>query len=340
MQQTAAELIVVPDAEYAHLEEDVLNRLSLKLSKWLAEHDRAGSRDTTHTPAAVEPLLVLATPKRLMPEDVSRWTLLVGARVNGLRSWQAEWVQNTHLIVVDLATGAATTRRLFLSQKRQHTPEPSMSGLPPGEFDAATVRVGVGRYRPFESYTSGLPGPGRYAMSVVYFDWASNTVVAQVGEPASTGPPETTAQSTLGVRASPQVQTEPRSDGRLLRFTMPAMTTPGAPLIADVSIDVPVPESSVQIRRSATDQPIDRAETGLLPVTLLMFARDAVAPVRVDLMAPARLNGLPGPAARVQATFSFNVYSFAAAESLGGEYQAYLVVGSHLLGPRSVQVDQ
>jgi hypothetical protein len=317
----AIDLITLPDEKYLELEDDALTQLSLAFSQWSSGGDSG-------PPEAVdlEPLLVVSSPNRLLPEDGNRWPLLVGRRINGLRAWQADWDQNAHIIRVDLQSGEVLTQRLVVSLKRKKPPKSSGQPPRPSDFDAATVRAGVQRYEPFSTHRT-TPDEGRFALSVIYLDWLSNTVVTEIGEPPGFSPSQTNATPTVGVEwrtnSPDSVEVSP------LSFSLAEKGDPKNGLIMNFAINASISDLAA---RSVTSP--DESYDTLLPVTVLLFRRDDASPARISLLAPTNTGGQPS----VNASFAVDLLTLPGAESLGGAYQAYVVAGKFIQGPRAVRI--
>lgn len=332
MQQDAAKLIDLPDAAYGALDTRALDSLSKRLSDLVSQQVEAP--ENAAQARAMAPLLVVGSPRRVAAEATSQWPLLVGQQSSGWRAWAVSWRLNARVVMCDLQSGRVISDRLEGSEKRQRTPVPSMGRAAPNDFDAATLSTGVTAYRPFADLV--MPDtvlPARYALTVIAFDWKSNTVVTTVSARAGAAPQiaaRPAARPTPGIVLSPQ----PAAPGApVMSLKAPARVEPGRPLPVSASLNLSVEEGAVI---SAGDAAAPARSPALLAVTAILLRRDAETPVVIPMWVPAQLQGPDGPAQRASATFTFDANQLHDTAELRGLFQLYLVAGRHTLGPHPV----
>ncbi len=327
MQQEAAKLIDLPDAAYGALDDRALDALSRRLSELASRHVEAP--ENAAQARAMPALLVAASPRRVAAEAVSQWPLLVGQQTSGWRAWTVSWRLNARVLIADLQSGQLATPLLEVSEKRQRAPAPSMSRAVPNDFDAATVSTGVTHYRPFADLVAPDAAlPARYALTVIAFDWKSNTVVTTVS-PRTGAPPQMLPRRVAS--PTPGVVSAAASGAPLLTLKAPSRVEPGRPLQVTASLDLSVEEGAVIAAvGSSSNVPT------LLAVNAVLIRRDADSPVVVPLWVPAQVQGPTGPGQRASATFSFDLNRLHDTTELRGLCQLYLVAGRHTLGPHPV----
>jgi hypothetical protein len=314
-QAKAVQAVTLLDGEYGRIDEGRATALSVALS---AQISRPAPPPPPGTPLGVPelaPVLAFGAPKRLQLAREPALPGLVAARRTGLRRWQVETAPNLRIVAVNLADGAVTSSRLIGSPKRQAPPAPSMSRPRPEGVNAAAIGTGV---MPFANVLTDLIGygkswsRGRYAFTVVEFDWVSNTVVVEMTG-GSAAPATPAARKPFPPLLARRDELPAAHEG--VDFRLPPPAEPGAPQQVQVALALP-PGHGVLAK---TDVP----GASLLVGSLLLLRLDAEQPLRADLAIPVRT---PAADARVQVLFSFDLKAALPAGLPRGSYQTYLCV--------------
>jgi hypothetical protein len=303
----AVELITIPDGQYRTIGEARLRTMSGQLAP--------GDEDLEK--GAVSPILAIGGPKVLDLQTMRNLSVLVATRVDGKRAWAVDRDQNLTWFVTDLSTGVLKIQAdRALDKLRMMTPEPSGSGKPPSDFDSKVVRYAVERMQVPDMFGDRWP-QGRYAVTLIYFDWASNTYVFAT-KPQPKEKPE------LRLAPTPNVQAMP---GPVLEATGNVMST-GKPGSADSTL------VRVVVSMSADDAPLAKSTDPavshpLLPLTIVLQKLDSGLPDALNLAVPVVVeNG------RIMTRFALNLKDHVQLSALHGEYQVYLSAGAIVTGPR------
>lgn len=307
----AAEILALGDGEFLALDDGRVQALQDRL----ADRFRPDPFKSPPGAAPETPSFVALGAPRSVPAG-GPVPVLVGSRMTGKRRWEAHWDQNACLAAVDLATGRCRTGWPFIPGKRRVAPPPSGSGAPPDAANASSTGTAVQKIDLRRAFD--LPaGAARIALTMIYYDWVSNTAVVEIRGEGK--PPEAAPRSASGFLGKAEVS------GTAL--AVPASAAAGAPVLVRGSIDLPA--------ESAAAVPDADAPGARLAVATVLFAKlDDEDPARVELAAPAEVSG-----GRVRAGFSFD-----AREALGedraleGHYRVYLLAGAAVAGPYPLSV--
>jgi hypothetical protein len=281
------------------------------------------------------------------------------SRTTRLRNWEVNIAPNTTLIAVDLADGTVRRGHAFQSNKQRDTAEleRSMTGPRPTPLQArGNSNVG---YRFDARRLLGLPWvPSRQALTVIVYDWTSNTVTvrlerpgAEVAEPAPI-PFDRAWQLVAGhprraklpsfIR-SPQ---SPKVDGEGVRVSVPEQAVAGAPLVVQGTARVKVlPGSVVSPPPRAELDPVPwepgagvEVPRAMLRVMLLLVSKDVIDPPRIDVEVPVFGKDAVRPGDVVDAYFGIDLNQHLQDPVPPGEYLVYAVCGEHLAGPQRMVV--
>jgi len=327
-QAKAVDLVTLPDAEYGAVDAERGTALSLALAAALRRSAMPAPPGAPLAVPVLEPVLALGAPRRLQLTHEPALPALVAARRTGMRRWQVEETQNLRIVATRLADGTVMSNLLHGSPKRQAPADPSMSPPPPDAINAASVATGV---LPARNLLTGLNGygkawpRGRYAFTIVEFDWVSNTVIVDMLGGANP-PPQPMPARPFPPLIARRDELPAAHEG--VDFRMPAPAEPGAPRQVQVALALPSGHAVL----AKTEVP----GASLLVGSLLLLKLDADQPLRADLAIPVRA---PAGDARVQVLFSFDLKAALPAGVPRGSYQAYLVFGSSVSGPRILTVE-
>ena len=327
-QAKAIEAVTLADSEYGAVDAERGTALGLALSAVISRPLMPAPPGTPLAMPELTPVLALGAPKRVQLTREPALPALVAARRTGLRRWQVDLDQNLRIVAVNLGDGTVMSSLLLGSPKRQAAPEPSMSQPRPDAVNAASVATGV---MPFANVLNGLNGfgkpwtRGRYALTVIEFDWVSNTVMVEMS-----GGGKVATQSAAAKPFPPLLarRDEVPAAHEGIDFRLPPSAEPGGPQQVQVALGLP----AGRVVLAAAEMP----GASLLVGSVLLLRLDAQQPLRADLAIPVRTPPADG---RVQVLFSFDIKAALPNALPRGSYQCYLVFGDTVAGPRTLTVD-
>jgi len=316
-QEKAVALLRLPDDEYPDLDEDRLLALQGRL------------RDLLSKPPGTEALLALGAPRTANLDASKEIPLLVGVRYTARRAWEVHLDENALLVAVDLGTGALHAGWPLIKDKRRPTPVPSRTGPAPEGFKSKALTTGVKRTDLARSVEAVL-GPSRLALTVIVYDWVSNTVVIELTRrdvaPTEVAPRNPTTALT---RTTPGSGI-PKLDGSGAALAISKDIDPGDPVTIGGAVDLPLADAVV----------VPSAAPGggsLLVANVLIRKLDETLPVSLELAVPAEVRGGPKDGS-VRAYFEFDALRMITGTRLSGEYQVYLITGVRVFGPYPLKV--
>jgi hypothetical protein len=307
--------------------------------------------------------LLLGAPPRIDLARRKELPLLLLARTSGQRDWEVRFTRNATLIAVDLDEGTIRRRHAFQSSKRRtpaQTPG-SMQGPPPNGDEARSVSS----YAELLGARSllGLPWhAARYALTVIDYDWVSNTVVTrlEVREGWPTEPlffpaeraAELGARAGAGTTASDELPAfvrstaSPKLDAEGIAISVPAEVKPGAgriPVLGTLRVKLPpgaivaFPASEKPAVELASSR-LEQLPRAVLRTTLLLVRKDVVDPPRVDLEVPVFQKEPVKEGDPANAYFAIDLARHVPEPLSPGEYLVYAIVGPYLAGPHRMVV--
>jgi hypothetical protein len=336
---TAIETVRLRDDEYFALDDAGVKRLQDALVARLTGGPLPPPDEPEIEP---EPVLALGAPASVAVDRHDDLPVLMAKQATGLREWQVHPAQNELIVAVDLRSGTLRTSRLHVSHKREAARPPSGSGPRPDDLNAEALLIGVNRYAGV-GRALGLPWrPGRFALTVLEHDRASNTVTVELSGPTSAPEPP------LGFRVPSPFLAPEKANGaggpEEASLTVPAHVKLQGPIPVAGTLRVPrataVLAPALRHDPGAPEDPRDvkLGDPHLVIASLLLVALDAEAPIAVDLAVPAHDVRGPGGEALVEARFAFDARAATGGHVLGGLYQVYLVTGDRVVGPRRLVV--
>lgn len=246
-----------------------------------------------------------------------------------LRAWEVLPRRNTALVAVDAASGAVRCGGCYPSAKRE---------VPTRSQDPATRPTSEDGPSPMAD-ADALPArdllklpwrAGALHLTVLYYDWPSNTVTARLGAGAAPPAPLSAAESLSAAKlpaalpAGITVLSSARASGGAdTSITVGASKPDPRHLWISGEVKLPLPAGGVVATPGG-------GVAGVVRGALLFLRRDSPTPAQVDLAIP-----VPGAAALpagvpVQARFAVDL---GPAALRPGETLLYLVVGPAIAGP-------
>jgi hypothetical protein len=306
----AVELLKMPDEAYFSAGDDRILVLQRALSKIYREAEMSGSRDA-------QPSIAIGAPRKAVSKD--ELPLLIATHQTGLRNWQVDPKQNLFVVATNLDTAQVRLARPLVPGKRERTPRPSASGVPPNESLAEQVSNHVQRLNVAGLWSDGL-APGRYALTVIIYDWLSNTVLVD-WRPSKQIPAAETTQWVPEVLAQARDEPVPREG---LAFHLPERVAAAAPVLLRASVSLP----AGHLPRMRLE---DRPEARLVPATVLLVRLDEPLAFSVDIGVPVK--SVAQPTDRINAIFATDLRHAKRDELSAGTYRSYLIVGPDIAGP-------
>ena len=320
-QRRAAQLLTLPDHDYFAFDEQRTLATQLRL----AELFDAGALPPTATPE-VPLFAALGAPRQLDLNRHSELPVLVALRYTGQREWEVHHQQNIWLLAVELNSGAAHIGRLFNPGKRELTPEPSKSSNPPDSIDAGAVYTSVQRIDLRRAIARDWQ-PGRLAVTVIFYDWKSNTAVVELQGEGSVAKPLPLGQPSPFLTHIDPSLAPAMADGAAFAIQSGAGRSATAVTLAfDLSRD-----NQLLI--------MDREKRALLlKATLLLLQLDDNRPLLIDVLTPASLLKSPSGESRLRGAVQLDLRA-ATERTLTGAYQVYLLAGDRVIGPQSLVLE-
>ncbi|HWR51288.1 MAG TPA: hypothetical protein VN428_09285 [Bryobacteraceae bacterium] len=312
-QAKARSAIRLADDDYFDVSTERLTELQSRIA------GEEGGVPVPPRPGSLPFVLAAGAPRTIDTARRSTLPVLVATRLSGQRRWEVEYNHNAWFVVSDLITGRVTAARPFVPGKRELNAKPSMRGTPPNAINAATL-VNAVRTVDVRSFAPVEWQRGRVAVTVVYFDTSSNTVVVELmGAEREKRALPTAPSSFLLPIAAP----DPRAAGVCL--SVPEKAGAG-PVHVRGSVEV--------IAEHAAVFPGAGGEGHILSAALLLLKRDEPEPVYIGLAAPVSKHG-----ESFRGSFEFDLRKAVDGADLAGAYQAWLVAGDRVVGPRPITVE-
>lgn len=328
----AVTLLKLADADYFHLDEARESRIQLAL---IAMDDFEGT--------------VIGAPGKVDVGSQERLPLLWATRKSNLRKWKVVDERNSTVVVSDLGSGRVTLHDAFGGPKRlnYHSLPTSAAGSPGAVRSPRGASVSTNMLQLKE--LANLPWqPGRYAITILMHDWASNTVVLNlvrngtgVGEEAAQAPRISPAKALV-------VQEKVRG---MARAASPAITfsrSDSTPALHGEGIVLAAPERHSLAGRRALVHGAARlhlapgniveahsaAPQAIVRLAMLVCRIDEPIPRKIDLDIPVETTVRP-PKAGDPVTVAFNVDIENALRTrlAPATYQIYVVGNEYLAGP-------
>lgn len=312
-QDEAARLLDLPANDYFSFDESAQMRLQDALMQ-RATGGAAPSRN-----ALPDPLLALGAPKSVHLERQSTVPVLVASVASGLRGWQVNYRPNLHLLLRNLTTGELSAVQPLVSMRRGSPQLASGKGTPPSDANAASVYSSVERIDLRERLPEALK-PGRFALTAVVNDLASNTVPIGI----EGGAPAPAAKA-----SAPQPYVRHRLETRPMPDTV--VQVPKSVSTRDEALV----RVALQVGDDAGVSPSSPSPSWVSHVVLVKLdERAQIIPVTVPVQRIG--NGPRGP---YNAVFQVDLRA-ALNAPLAGAYQVYIDAGNRLLGPYPLTVTQ
>lgn len=321
-QRQAVQLLTLPDEDYFAFDQARTRAAQLQLANLF----KVGPRPAPTAPPLDTPVFVaLGAPRQLDVARHSELPVLIALRYTGQREWEAHYKQNIWLLVTDLESGATHIGYLFRADKRERTPQPSRSGTPPDPINARGVRTSLQRIDLRRAIARDWR-PGQFAVTVIFYDWKSNTAVVELqGEgnavkPLPIGQPSsflTTIDSSL-------------APAMIDSASFALQSGAGRSSTVTLAFDLPRDHQLLLIDREK--------RTPLLKATLLLLQLDDRWPVQIDLLAPVNLLKPANGESRLRGAVQFDLRA-ATERVLTGAYQVYLLAGDQVIGPWPLLLD-
>jgi len=259
--------------------------------------------------------IVLALPSQVELSQHPSFPFVWGLQMNALRGWEVSSKLNARLLITELQGEEISVGHLLIPHGKRFSPKPFLSRKGPKPEDQALAQSNANLEKSSFMQVFGVsPAPGRYAVTVFYHDWPSETSVVTVSssngvesaaalaapsllsEPATQSYTKQAAQRDknnlpsyeprAGVGALPTLGLTARLErdpaGRLIALGQLRLTK-NEVITANSSLKGKVPDAFVRLH--IVVMTLDQAETTIktLIAPLDEFSGDYVAQFTVDL---------------------------------------------------------
>ena len=324
-QRKAMELVRLKDEQYYALDTKALRALQARLAEML---EPAGSSQAgAPQPQGPEPVLALGAPARIAAEQAARIPVVTAARFSDRREWEAEYKQNQVYVVADLGTGKVTAG--FPTLRDKVRPPPPSQSTPPPDAESALDSFTSVELRDLMHLLGGLAAPTRLNVTVLYYNWMSNTVAIDVA--GSGGRPVPEKRRTDVAKTGSAIDAIPSDAPAAVSFSIGDTAGASGAIAVRAAANVPAGAAGLMASKDAPGGP-------LLPVSVLLVQRDKHRPLQADFAVPATLVRQGSPSQAAQAVFAFDLRTAFPASIAPGTYQVYLVVGGLVGGPRPLTI--
>ena len=305
---------------------------------------------------------LLGSPAQIDIEKQERLPLLWATRTSNLRSWQVVTLRNSSLVVVDLFTGKVTLQNAFFGPKKidyQHEPKSAEGSLddvlaPKGATaDCEVLDVRAIANIPWHA--------GRYAISLLMYDWLSNTVTVELQQNGKLLSAE--QEQALQIPRTEALQLM-QDYQRMATATFPAFNfSPSAhtPKLQQQNLALTVSESVSRIKRrwfveaaarlkllpgnivTAIESALASDVTQKIPyavinLSLLVVQIDTPVPRQIAIQVPV-FSAVPLKVGdEVDIAFHVDIKSALRSDLPPGQYQIYLVANDQIIGPYAIHV--
>lgn len=340
-QKKAIELISLDDAAFFVFGDDDIVRLQSALGD-LCRYSRPsgppGAEDHKK-PEESPAVLAIAAPKEVDIRKRAEVPILVASCQTGLRRWEVKYDENATIVTVDLTTGLIRTGQPFLPEKRLMTTEPSMSGSPPDKINARAITASI-RKVDLDNIIGLGQHPSRFAITMIVYDWVSNTVVLElIGEEESKHQLPTLSPSAF-LKSSVATNRTPVLTEEKIALSVPYAVGKDTSIPIDGVASIPLPESAAFPSKSDDPKRDDRTPTAVVPAVLLLLKRDGPLPIKLDMRLPVYATATPSVGEIVDIFFAFDLRGALSGIDLSGTYQIYFFIGDKVAGPFPLIVDQ
>jgi len=331
-QKEVIELLALQDDEYFAFNDQSHSKLSAKLTDILEENPLAVP-PTEKISAERPPLVAIGAPKAIEVDKQDEFPLLMAIRTTGLRDWRVDFDQNARILLVDLDTGVIRSERLVGSHKRGLTPLPSMSQERPDELNAATVSIGLNKLRGLRKSLGIDWRPGRYAVTVIIYDWISNTVVVELKGKDEKRPARWPQEASSFLSSTSIMKETPKIDVLGMSLSAPEEVDLGAPVPIYGAVHIPFDKAIVAACKKSDSETKTPDKSWLLIASVILVKLDAEDPEQIGMVIPATVSGDPGSGQILQGYFSLDIRTALSGRNLSGKHQLYLVAGDKVAGP-------
>lgn len=285
--------------------------------------NRAGDKRTA--------LLVIKMPAVIDENRHPNIPLLIGTSQTGLRRWQVAYNPNTFSFLTNLETGEMAVRKPFITEERYATPQ---AGPEPDDINARAISCGVRPQDLREVYAHYAWHPSPYALTVVYYDWVSNTEIFELRSQPNAARPavpiEKYNELYQKIKAGapgggPDVQPG-------FACSVPDRAEPGKPILINIKLNMTLGETGLV-------QTIASGGAGeQLPLALLLVKKDN-NPVLFNFSIPVEKVKNQQGADYLHAAVTVDVNKGLNDRNISaGDYLVYINVGKNVFGPQPIHI--
>ena len=292
--------------------------------------------------------IAVSAPSKITTDRCDKLPLIMAARFSGERDWEVRLKENCILVGTNLQDGTVHFSKAFVSEKeirsrgrRQKLPK---GPKPPGlALEAAQVVQLFPRSLFNISWNTGI-----WALGVIYYDWASNSVVVELeGDAEMTfppAPPVNPEPSLLGASGLPcffPMDKMPQPPDSGVNFTGEFLVKEKRQILNIYgAFTVPVQPFHIPEKPLVHQFQDGRQENvgGIVPVTMAVVGLDWDEPLHFNWAVP--VYGTPlatGMLAR--GCFAIDVFDTGMMQELAaGNYACYIILDGNTFGPKILKV--
>jgi hypothetical protein len=308
--------------------------------------------------------LAINSPKVVTTDTTDQLPVVMATCKTGLRGWEVRQKQNCILVSVERETDTVHFGEVFMDIKektsRAKLPEEKREKPDPSSLAAAVA----GAYRFDARRVGNIPWePGKIALSVISYDWVSNTVEVELKakeqkEPSDIIPKEVTPAPNPNAGATEKwlfgllerdkqvfpsyvrnSKTPQPPAGQGLSFTIEnpgkaggRLLTCGAFVLKAESRYLPEMRISHKYADGQT-----RTVSAVVPMTFAIVGLDWPKPVRFDWAVPVYSDKQVQAGEPIYGYFTIDVLAGSEIKLEDGNYAAYIIMDGITFGPRKFQ---
>lgn len=295
--------------------------------------------------------VAINAPQHVPVRQQEALPVIMAIQQRGLRAWEYPEDYNCVLAATDLTTHAVYFGQVFRDLKAETFASPPGLQQPPKPEGSSAVALISGLSRIDARQVLSLPWrAGKYRMSVVMFDWVSNTIeVTLTGDAAA-------QTATPAASPSPAAPEAPHRMPSFLADAANLTATGEKPPFARMTLQPnPAPEIKLTVRGAFTmlaapfhlpSAPYELLEIdgqkhkvgAVVPATLAIVGKDWPTPLRYDWALPVYTESAIKPGDQIHGWFAIDPLAGSPITLAPGDYVAYLFIEGHAFGPASFKI--
>jgi hypothetical protein len=301
--------------------------------------------------------ILAALPRTLDSRSHSFLPMILLSKRTAVRVWDVNFDINTLIVTADLDRGGVRWCRAYPSNKRWETGTYGSRIGPKPEGKEAQIFISKAEVLDIRRLCNLSWGPGRYAVTVISYDWITNTMTTKIDGPDTTEPPRAVPYENA-VELANKIGPAATSADALPSYTAtarhPELKEVGVAITAPATISakdgpvpvfgavrVPVPFAALvqpPAGEAARQDPKVRIPVAILKGKLLLLERDAPVRADIDLTIPVYGDRAPQPGQLVDGFFGLDLKAYSGRPLEPDEYLLYFILGEFVRGPVTISV--